>query len=114
VVTHAIVVADREGIICSWSWGAEILFGHPATDAVGRSLDLIVPEMMRDRHWRGFHAAMASGAAKITGVTAPIGVLRKGGDIIEATGVLNLLRGPHGIVIGAIAVYEVPEAAVLH
>ena len=109
MVTHAIVIADREGIICSWNRGAEILFGHPATDAIGRTLDLIVPEMMRDRHWRGFYAAMANGAAKITGVTAPIGVLRSGGDIFEATGVLNLLRGPHGIVIGAIAVYEVPE-----
>jgi PAS domain S-box-containing protein len=109
VVTHAIVVTDREGVICSWSPGAETLFGHPAAIALGQTLDLIVPEGMRARHWAGFRAAMASGAAKISGVTAPIGVLVRGGDIVQATGVLNLLRGPHGTVIGAIAVYEVPQ-----
>jgi PAS domain S-box-containing protein len=114
MVTHAIVVTDREGVICSWSPGAETLFGHTAASAIGQTLDLIVPEGMRVRHWAGFRAAMARGAAKISGVTAPIRVLRSGGDVFEATGVLNLLRGPHGIVIGGIAVYEVPEAAVLH
>jgi PAS domain S-box-containing protein len=111
MITYAIVIADREGVIAAWNSGAEILFGHRAVDAIGRTLDLIVPEEMRDRHWKGFRAAMASGAAKITGVTAPIGVLRSGGDIFEATGVLNLLRGPHGAVIGAIGIYEVPEGA---
>lgn len=109
MVTHAIVIANREGVICSWDRGAEMLFGHPATSAIGQTLDLIVPEVMRARHWAGFRAAIASGAAKISGVTAPIGVLRSGGEVIQATGVLSLLRGPHGAVIGAIAVYEVPE-----
>jgi PAS domain S-box-containing protein len=109
VVTQAIVVTDREGVICSWSPGAETLFGHAAASAIGQTLDLIVPEGMRVRHWAGFRAAMARGAAKISGVTAPIRVLRSRGDIVKATGVLRLLRGPHNTVIGAIAVYEVPE-----
>ena len=106
---HAIVVADRDGVICLWDPGAEILFGHPAASAIGQTLDLIVPEGVRGRHWRGFRAAMASGASKITGATAQIGVLRSGGDIVEAAFVLNLVRGPHETVIGAIAVFEVPQ-----
>jgi PAS domain S-box-containing protein len=110
VISHAIVVADREGVICSWNRGAEILFGYPAASATGQTLDLIVPESMRDRHWRGFRAAIASGAAKVTGATVPVSVLRSNGDIIEAACVLSLVRAPHGIVAGAIAVYEVPGA----
>jgi PAS domain S-box-containing protein len=48
---HAIVVADADGNITWWSPGAEALIGHSAAAALGQSLDLIVPEALRARHW---------------------------------------------------------------
>jgi PAS domain S-box-containing protein len=50
---RAIVVADTDGVIVHWNAGAERLFGHSPEDAVGQSLDLIVPDEFRDRHWAG-------------------------------------------------------------
>jgi PAS domain S-box-containing protein len=60
----AIVVVDRTGTIRYWNSGAERIFGHPAATAIGQSLDLIVPERLRQRHWDGFHHAVATGTSR--------------------------------------------------
>jgi PAS domain S-box-containing protein len=54
----AIVATDRDGIILIWNAGAERIFGHSAEEALGRSLDLIIPERLRDRHWQGYRQVM--------------------------------------------------------
>ncbi|MQA03971.1 MAG: PAS domain S-box protein [Streptosporangiales bacterium] len=54
VAEHAIIEADTQGVIVRWSAGAEVLFGHRAEDAVGRTLDLVVPQRLREAHWTGF------------------------------------------------------------
>ncbi|MCK9247528.1 MAG: PAS domain S-box protein [Solirubrobacteraceae bacterium] len=59
---EAVIYADREGRIRRWSRGCVALFGFTAEEALGQSLDLIVPERLRDAHWRGFHAAIERGA----------------------------------------------------
>src|SRR4030095_4250400 len=56
----AIIVADVEGLIVLWNPAAERLFGFTAAEAVGHSLDLIIPERFRARHWRGDPARRAS------------------------------------------------------
>jgi len=58
---HAVVSADREGIIRDWNETAEHIFGHSAGQAIGRTLDLIVPEEERADHWRNFRRVMATG-----------------------------------------------------
>src|ERR1700682_4947714 len=60
----AIVVADREGVIRFWNAGAEATFGHSAAEMIGKSLDLIIPEQLRKRHWAGYDAVMASGTTR--------------------------------------------------
>jgi PAS domain S-box-containing protein len=60
----AIVAADPEGIIAFWNPGAERVFGYSASEAVGRSLDLIIPERLRQRHWAGFRAVMRTGKSR--------------------------------------------------
>jgi PAS domain S-box-containing protein len=50
----AIVAADRQGIIRFWNAGAERIFGYACEEAVGRSLDIIIPERLRQRHWDGY------------------------------------------------------------
>jgi PAS domain S-box-containing protein len=53
-VAHAVVATDRDGVIRLWNPGAERIFGYPSADAIGQSLDLIIPERLRQRHWEGF------------------------------------------------------------
>lgn len=60
----AVVACDRAGIITLWNAGAARIFGYGADEAVGQSLDLIIPERLRARHWSGFHAMMASGESR--------------------------------------------------
>jgi PAS domain S-box-containing protein len=59
--SDAIVVADRRGLITFWNPGAVRIFGFSKDDAVGKSLDIIIPENLRDRHWQGYENVMATG-----------------------------------------------------
>lgn len=60
----AIMFSDREGIIRFWNQGAERIFGCSAANAIGQSLDLIIPEKLRQRHWDGYHKTMATGETR--------------------------------------------------
>jgi PAS domain S-box-containing protein len=62
--SDAIIAADREGIIRFWNPGAERIFGHAGHDAIGRSLDLIIPERLRQRHWDGYRSVMETGKSR--------------------------------------------------
>jgi PAS domain-containing protein len=59
--SDSVVATDRDGIIWVWDPGAERIFGHRADGALDQSLDLIVPERLRARHWEGFCQAVAIG-----------------------------------------------------
>ena len=63
-VADALVYADRAGTIRAWNGAAEALFGFSAAEALGQSLDLIIPEHLRSAHWHGFEQAMARGATR--------------------------------------------------
>jgi len=60
----AIIAADRNGSITFWNAGAERLFGYPAAVAIGQSLDIIIPERQRQRHWEGYRRVMATGESR--------------------------------------------------
>lgn len=60
----AIIAADPSGVIIYWNAGAERIFGHPAEEALGASLDLIIPERLRDRHWQGWKQVMRTGRSR--------------------------------------------------
>jgi PAS domain S-box-containing protein len=78
----AILISDNEGIIRFWNSGAEQMFGHSATEAVGQSLDLIIPENLRGRHWEGYRRVMASGETKYkTGLLSSPGVCKDGSRV---------------------------------
>lgn len=57
----ALVIADAKGLIRTWNVGAERIFGHTSEQALGQSLDLIVPENQRKAHWDGYEHTMATG-----------------------------------------------------
>ena len=58
---EAIVVTDPAGIIRLWNEGAARMFGYPVEEAIGQNLDIIIPEKLRDRHWKGYFQMMATG-----------------------------------------------------
>jgi PAS domain S-box-containing protein len=60
-LADAVVVCDRDGDITFWNAAAERLFGWPAGDVLGTSLDVIIPERFRERHWAGYRTVMATG-----------------------------------------------------
>ena len=62
--SDAIIATDREGRITFWNPGAERIFAFTAADAVGQSLDIIIPENLRARHWSGFRHTMATGTSR--------------------------------------------------
>jgi PAS domain S-box-containing protein len=63
-VSDAIIATDRGGVINFWNPGAARIFGFTATEAIGQSLDLIIPENLRARHWDGYDRVMATGESR--------------------------------------------------
>jgi len=66
-IADAMIYADRAGKVARWNRAAAALFGYSSEEALGQSLDLIIPEHLRAAHWRGFEAAMTSGVMKLQG-----------------------------------------------
>jgi PAS domain S-box-containing protein len=101
----AIVATDHAGIITFWNPGARRIFGFAEQEALGRSLDIIIPENLRKRHWDGYHRAMATGesrygAADLLAVPA----LRKDGQRISVEFTIVMLRDAGGAVVGIAAI----------
>jgi PAS domain S-box-containing protein len=99
----AVVFGDREGIIRLWNAGAEAMFGYTATEAVGQSMDLIVPEKHRAKHWEGYDRVMQSGVTKYGHQVLAVPALTKSGGRISIEFNVALLHDDAGQVIGAAA-----------
>lgn len=63
----AVIYADSAGVIRFWNRGAERIFGFAAAEALGQSLDIIIPEGLRARHWHGYRQVMNSGRSRYGG-----------------------------------------------
>jgi PAS domain S-box-containing protein len=101
---HAVVVAGPDGIIRFWNPAAEAMFGHARADAVGRSLDLIIPDALRDRHWEGYERVMATGETEYAGRTLAVPAMRADGTRISVEFTVTLLPGEDGAVAGIAAI----------
>ena len=97
----AIIAADAQGVIRFWNPGAERVFGFTAADAVGQSLDLIIPERLRDRHWRGYHEVMRTGQSRYgDGDILAVPGVRKDGTRISLEFTIVPLRDGSGRLTG--------------
>ena len=104
-MADAAIYADRSGTIRRWNHAAESLFGFSATEALGQNLDLIVPEHLRERHWRGFEAAMANGVVRLQGRPTLTRATYKTGSKLYVEMTFALVNGDfEGPVVGAVAV----------
>jgi len=101
----AVVATDPDGIIRVWNPGAERIFGHRAAEALGQSLDLIIPERLRARHWEGFRRVMASGESHYgAGDLLSVPGLRKDGQRISLEFTIVPLEDEQGQMHGLAAV----------
>ena len=101
---HAVVVADTDGVIRFWNPAAEAMFGHSRAVAVGASLDLIIPDPLRDRHWDGYRRVMATGETEYAGRTLAVPAIRADGTRISVEFTVTLLRDDHAAVVGIAAI----------
>lgn len=101
---EAIIVADQEGLIQLWNAGAEAMFGFSAAEAIGHSLDLIIPDRQRARHWEGYRNVMATGVTRYGQEVLAVPAMRKDGTRISLEFTVVLLRERTGELAGIAAV----------
>jgi len=102
--SDAIIAADRDGIIDFWNPGAERIFGFISNEAIGHSLDLIIPERLRQRHWDGYHRTMRTGESRYgAGDVLAVPALRKDGATISVEFTVLALRNEKGQMAGMVA-----------
>jgi len=102
---EAIVYSDREGAIRYWNAGAERIFGFTAAEALGQSLDIIIPEKQRPRHWEGYDAVMATGQSRYgSGDLLSVPALTRDGRRISVEFTIVPLKDERGAMLGMAAI----------
>ena len=100
----AVIYASRSGVITRWNRASAVLFGFSAQDALGQSLDLIIPEHLRAAHWRGFEAAVTTGATKLEGRPTLTRALHKSGRKLYVEMTFAIVKcESEGEVLGSVA-----------
>ena len=107
----ALVRSDTEGRIVEWDAGAEEFFGYSAMEALGESVDLIVPEEFQERHWAGFRKTISTGVCRMDRATTNVPVRRKDGSIQPFPGRFVFLQDARDCVVGVIALYAKPQGS---
>ena len=103
--SDAIIATDRDGRITFWNPGAERIFGFSAGETIGQSLDLIIPENLRARHWTGFRHTMETGTSRYGhGDLLSVPALTRDGQRISVEFTILLLRNGSQEVTGTVAV----------
>lgn len=99
----AIILADTAGTIRLWNPAAERMFGFSPSEVLGSSLDLIIPERLRARHWAGYREVMRTGQTRYGADVLRVPAIRKDGMRISIAFTVALLRAPDGQVSGIAA-----------
>lgn len=101
----AIVACDRDGVIRFWNPGAARIFGFSAGEAVGQSLDIIIPERLRARHWQGYREMMRTGQSRYSGGdTLSVPSQAKDGKRLSIEFTITALKDAQGGVCGLVSV----------
>lgn len=101
----AVILGDAEGIIRLWNAGAEAIFGYTSAEAVGQSMDIIIPERLRGRHWEGYRRVMATGSSRYgAGDLLAVPAVRKDGSSISVEFTIQMLKDEAGRITGLVAI----------
>ena len=98
-----VVVCDAKGNITYWNAAATRIFGFSENEAIGQSLDLIIPERQRQRHWDGYDKTMATGQTRYGSDILRVPALHKEGKPLSIAFTVALLHGPGGEVSAIVA-----------
>ena len=101
----AVVYSDAEGRIQYWNNGAEGIFGFTASEAIGQSLDIIIPANLRQRHWDGYEQTMRTGVTRYgAGDLLAVPAIRKDGSRISTEFTIVPFKDESGRMLGIAAV----------
>ena len=104
-VADTVIYADHSGTIIRWNHASTALFGYSAEEALGQSVELIIPDHLRAAHWSGFDAAMTKGATKLQGRPTLTRALHKNGRRLYVEMSFAIVKGDtKNEVLGAVAV----------
>ena len=103
-IADAVIFADLSGAIRFWNPAAERLFGFTEAEALGSSLDLIVPERFRERHWAGYNKTMTTGQTRYAHDVLRVPAVHKDGRPLSIAFTVGLLYDPQGNVTSILAV----------
>ena len=103
-IGDAVVVSDPDGKVIVWNPAAERLFGFSETEALGQSMDMIIPERLRKRHWEGFDKSMATGTTRYGHDVLRVPAVDKAGRALSIAFTVALLTAADGRVEGVAAV----------
>jgi PAS domain S-box-containing protein len=104
-MSDAIIASDRDGRITFWNPGAERIFGFSPAEAMGQSLDLIIPERLRARHWAGYTEVMRTGESRYGhGDLLSVPALRKDGTRLSIEFTIVPLKDAAGAMTGMAAI----------
>lgn len=102
--SDAIIFADGDGVVRLWNAGAERIFGFRADEMVGNSMDPIIPENLRERHWEGYDQTMKTGRTQYSRNLLAVPALRKDGTRISVEFTIALIRDANGKLLGPAAI----------
>ena len=100
----AVVICDCDGVIRFWNAAAERLFGFTLAETLGSSLDLIIPDRLRERHWAGYARTMATGQTRYQHDVLRVPAMHKDGRTLSIAFTVGLLLGAQRTVTGLVAV----------
>ena len=100
----AVLFADRDGIIRFWNHGAEQMFGFSREQALARSLDLIIPERLRERHWAGYRHVLETEVSRYQTALLSVPALHKEGHQLSCEFSIVMIRDKKGQVSGFAAI----------
>jgi PAS domain S-box-containing protein len=102
--SDALIAADKKGVIQFWNPGATRIFGFSEAEALGQSLDIIIPERLRQRHWDGYDKTMATGESRYgESDLLAVPAVRKDGMALSIEFTIMMLRDDGGEIIGIAA-----------
>jgi PAS domain S-box-containing protein len=103
-IGDAIIISDAAGDITYWNPAATRMFGYTQDEALGKTLDLIIPERLRGRHWEGYHKTMATGQTRYGNDVLRVPAVDKDGRALSIAFTVALLHDAQGELTGIVAV----------
>ncbi|MGY8905580.1 MAG: PAS domain-containing protein [Burkholderiales bacterium] len=103
-IGDAIMASNAKGLITLWNPAAQRMFGYTEAEALGQSLDLIIPQRQQQRHWDGYHKTMATGITRYGNDVLRVPAVHKDGHALSIAFTVALLHAPDGNVSSIVAV----------